>query len=216
MKLKLAIPLVVLLAGLSVGGQLMLRRMRPESAPALSEGALAAMGGFRAIAAEVIWFRADRLQESGRYVELAQLAETLALLEPHTPEVWSYAAWNLAYNVSVMMPTDEDRWRWVLSAIRLLRDSPFGARMVEGDIKALSRRDMFECLYHKPMSIDIVLVIISKNQIPRRLHTLLIIYTAYGNSIAVDGVGHNKSIAVFATQFIHSRCQLRRSRRALF
>ena len=123
MKLKLAIPLVVLLAGLSVGGQLMLRRMRPESAPALSEGALAAMGGFRAIAAEVIWFRADRLQEAGRYVELAQLAETLALLEPHTPEVWSYAAWNLAYNVSVMMPTDEDRWRWVLAAIRLLRDS---------------------------------------------------------------------------------------------
>ena len=123
MKLKFVIPLVLLLAGLSAGGQLALRRMRPESAPALSEGALAAMGGFRAIAAEIVWFRADRLQESGRYVELAQLAETLALLEPHTPEVWSYAAWNLAYNVSVMMPTAEDRWRWVLSAIRLLRDS---------------------------------------------------------------------------------------------
>ena len=81
------------------------------------------MGGVRAIAAEVVWFRADRLQEEGRYVELAQLAETLAFLEPHTPEVWSYAAWNLAYNVSVMMPTAADRWRWVLAAIRLLRDS---------------------------------------------------------------------------------------------
>ena len=121
---RFGFPLIlVLLAGLAVGGQLALRRMRPASAPVLSEGVLAAMGGIRAIAAEVIWFRADRLQEEGRYVELAQLAQTLSFLEPHTPEVWSYAAWNLAYNISVMMPTEADRWRWVLAAIRLLRDS---------------------------------------------------------------------------------------------
>lgn len=113
---------VATLLALSVAGQFVLRRLRPESAPALAEGAFAAIGGLRSIAAEVIWFRADRLQESGRYVELAQLASALTLMEPHTPEVWSYAAWNLAYNVSVMMATPEDRWRWVLAAIRLLRD----------------------------------------------------------------------------------------------
>ena len=123
MKTKVLIPIAVVLAVMAVGGQCALRRLRPRSAPVMSEGVLAAMGGLRAIAAEVVWFRADRLQEEGRYVELAQLAETLAFLEPHTPEVWSYAAWNLAYNVSVMMPTAADRWRWVLAAIRLLRDS---------------------------------------------------------------------------------------------
>ena len=123
MKAKTLVPLTILLSALAVGGQVALNRMRPKSASALAEGAMAAMGGIRAIAAEVVWFRADRLQEEGRYVELAQLAETLAFLEPHTPEVWSYAAWNLAYNVSVMMPTAADRWRWVMSAIRLLRDS---------------------------------------------------------------------------------------------
>ena len=96
---------------------------RPESsAPALTEGAFAALGGLRSIAAEVIWFRADRLQEEGRYVELAQLASALTFMEPHTPEVWSYAAWNLAYNVAVMMATEEDRWRWVEAGLRLLRD----------------------------------------------------------------------------------------------
>ena len=110
------------LAAASVGGQFGLRAARPESAPALAEGALAALGGLRSIAAEVIWFRADRLQDEGRYVELAQLASALAFMEPHTPEVWSYAAWNLAYNVSVMMATPEDRWRWVEAGIRLLRD----------------------------------------------------------------------------------------------
>lgn len=113
---------IVLLAVVAVLGQVALTSHRPVKAPAVEEGILAAFGGLRSIFAEIIWFRADRLQEEGRYVELAQLAHALALAEPHTPEVWSYAAWNLAYNVSVMMATDEDRWRWVKAAIVLLRD----------------------------------------------------------------------------------------------
>ena len=112
----------VALLGLSAAGQFVLRAKRPASAPALAESAFAAIGGLRSIAAEVLWFRADRLQDEGRYVELAQLASMLTFMEPHTPEVWSYAAWNLAYNVSVMMATPEDRWRWVHAGLRLLRD----------------------------------------------------------------------------------------------
>ena len=130
MRVRCAVLTAVLLA-LAVGGQLALRRARPRAAaPVVAEGVLAALGGVRSIAAEIVWFRADRLQEAGRYVELAQLADTLTFLEPHTPEVWSYAAWNLAYNVSVMMPTAADRWRWVLAGIRLLRDS--GLRLNPG------------------------------------------------------------------------------------
>ena len=113
---------IAALLAVSVAGQFALRARRPPSAPVLAEGALAALGGLRSIAAEIVWFRADRLQEEGRYVELAQLASALTLMEPHTPEVWSYAAWNLAYNVSVMMATHEDRWRWVEAGLRLLRD----------------------------------------------------------------------------------------------
>jgi len=110
------------LLGLSAAGQFVLRARRPASAPVLAESAFAAIGGLRSIAAEIVWFRADRLQDEGRYVELAQLASLLTFMEPHTPEVWSYAYWNLAYNVSVMMATGEDRWRWVLAGLRLLRD----------------------------------------------------------------------------------------------
>ena len=120
--MKIRLILAVALLALSVGGQVALRASREAAAPALAEGALAALGGLRSIVSEVIWFRADRLQEEGRYVELAQLASTLAAMEPHTPEIWSYASWNLAYNVSVMMPTPEDRWRWVEAGISLLRD----------------------------------------------------------------------------------------------
>lgn len=128
---RLVFPFVlVALLAVAVWGQVALRAARPASAPALAEGAMAALGGLRSIAAEVIWFRADRLQEEGRYVELAQLASALSFMEPHTPEVWSYASWNLAYNVSIMMTSAEDRWRWVEAALRLLRDE--GLRLNPG------------------------------------------------------------------------------------
>ena len=119
---RLAAAAAVLLAAIGVAASFALLRHRPGRAPAAAEGVFAALGGFRSLAAEAVWFRAEALQEEGRYVELASLASTLCMLEPHTPEVWDFAAWNLAYNVSVMMPTEEDRWRWVDAAIRLLRD----------------------------------------------------------------------------------------------
>jgi len=113
----------------------------PPPSPA-AEMIVAGLGGFRGLAAEVIWFRADRLWDEGRYGELAQLASWLTFLEPHTAEIWSYAAWNLAYNVSVAMPTPADRWRWVKSGLRLLLND--GLRLNPSDpqlYKALS--DMF-------------------------------------------------------------------------
>ena len=113
----------------------------PPPSPA-AELIVAGLGGFRGLAAEVIWFRADRLWDEGRYGELAQLASWLTFLEPHTAEIWSYAAWNLAYNVSVAMSTPSDRWRWVKAGLRLLLDD--GLRLNPSDpqlYKALS--DMF-------------------------------------------------------------------------
>ena len=115
--------IIAILAVFGIAAQLGLAKIRPSATPMLAESVIASLGALRALAAEIVWFRADRLQEEGRYVELAQLASTLTFLEPHTPEVWSYSAWNLAYNISVMMPTHEDRWRWVKAAIELLRDN---------------------------------------------------------------------------------------------
>lgn len=126
--------LAVILLAAAVVGEVTMVRLRPVKSATFGESAFAAFGGLRSIIAEVVWFRADRLQEEGRYVELAQLARTLALMEPHTPEVWSYAAWNLAYNVSIMMPTSEDRWRWVLSALTLLRDDGLACNPESGEI----------------------------------------------------------------------------------
>ncbi|MDI6775272.1 MAG: hypothetical protein QME60_07780 [Verrucomicrobiota bacterium] len=93
-----------------------------ENAPPVIVFTTVALGGFRGLIADLLWLRATDLQDEGRYVELVQLADWITKLEPHSAEIWAFHAWNLAYNVSVMMPDDEDRWRWVKNGIRLLRN----------------------------------------------------------------------------------------------
>ena len=125
---------VLALVAAGLQGQFVLMARRPVKTSQITDSAIAALGGLRALGAEVVWFRAGRLQREGRYVELAQLSSTLTDLDPYDPEVWQYASWNLAYNVAVMMPTYADRWRWVEAGIRLLRDKGLSVNPTEAGI----------------------------------------------------------------------------------
>ncbi len=91
-------------------------------APPLVTFTTVMLGGFRGILADMLWLRVSTLQEEGRYFELVQLADWITKLEPYATAIWSFHAWNLAYNISAVMADDEDRWRWVQNGIRLLRD----------------------------------------------------------------------------------------------
>ncbi|MFW6162620.1 MAG: hypothetical protein ACODAJ_07600 [Planctomycetota bacterium] len=85
---------------------------------------VSASGPVRAVAINVLWMRATRLQEAGEFFELNELCRMITLLEPRLPMVWAHWAWNLAYNVSVKFPADqpEERWRWVQMGVETLRD----------------------------------------------------------------------------------------------
>lgn len=93
-----------------------------ENAPPLVAFTTVALGGFRGIAADWLWIRASELQKQGRYFELVQLADWITKLEPRFADVWIFHAWNLSYNISILFDSPEDRWRWVLSGIELIRD----------------------------------------------------------------------------------------------
>ena len=80
------------------------------------------LAGFRGIVAEALWLRVGWLQDHGRYLELAQLSEWISALDPRSADAWTYQAWNLAYNVSSVLPQARDRWRWVEHGVSLLRD----------------------------------------------------------------------------------------------
>ena len=94
----------------------------PEEAHPLVSITTVAFGGFRGLVADALWIRASKMMERGQYFELVQLAKWITQLQPRTPEVWAFNAYNLAYNVSALFPDGEDRWRWVRHGISMVRD----------------------------------------------------------------------------------------------
>jgi hypothetical protein len=105
-----------------------LTRVEPlENAPPVLAFTTVALGGFRGLISNLLWIRANDLQEQDKFFEMAQLADWITKLEPHFSTVWTHQAWNMAYNISVKFKQTEpgqypDRWRWVRRGFELLRD----------------------------------------------------------------------------------------------
>lgn len=78
-------------------------------------------GTFRGLAINMAFIRLEKLKEANRFHELMQLSDWLCKLAPQYPSVWSYSAWNMAYNISVTQYTPESRWLWVSNGIDNLR-----------------------------------------------------------------------------------------------
>lgn len=83
---------------------------------------LGKLGTFRALAIDWAAIRAERLKDEGKHYEALQLHQTICALAPQFPKLWAYAAWNMAYNISVTQYTPEARWQWVQNGIKILRD----------------------------------------------------------------------------------------------
>lgn len=81
----------------------------------------AALGTFRGLAVDALWIRADQLEEQGEYFEAQTLAEWITNLQPRFEKVWSFQAWNMAYNICVATQVPAERWSWVSRGINLLR-----------------------------------------------------------------------------------------------
>ncbi len=81
-----------------------------------------AMGALRGVFVNYLWLRATSAKEDGQYYEAAELADWITRLQPRLPQVWTFHAWNMAYNISVTTQTPEERWSWVQAGIRLLRE----------------------------------------------------------------------------------------------
>ncbi|WP_432798157.1 hypothetical protein [Poriferisphaera sp. WC338] len=84
--------------------------------------AAAALGSFRGLAVDILWYRAENLKQEGKFNEANTLAQWITTLQPRFPQVWGFQAWNMAYNISVKTYTPEERYDWVNKGIKLLRE----------------------------------------------------------------------------------------------
>jgi hypothetical protein len=77
---------------------------------------------FRPLAINYLWMRADDLKNNGQYFDALHLARLICALQPNLATVWDFQAWNMAYNISVAVPTPPERWNWVRAGFEILRD----------------------------------------------------------------------------------------------
>lgn len=121
------------------------RKSALENAPPVLAFTTVALGGFRGLIANMLWIRANDLQQDDKFFEAAQLATWITDLEPSFSQVWVFQAWNMAYNISVKFKDFPDRWRWVERGIELLRDG--GLRYNPNDV--LIHRELAWFYQHK-------------------------------------------------------------------
>lgn len=86
-----------------------------------SAAAAAALGGFRGIAVDILWIQADAMINERQFYQLKTYYELVALLQPNFPSVWTYNAWNLAYNISAEWSSPEEKWLWVKQGIEFAK-----------------------------------------------------------------------------------------------
>ncbi|HEY3319340.1 MAG TPA: hypothetical protein VGP72_02550 [Planctomycetota bacterium] len=124
-RLWLCVGLVALILSGIVQQRVEARRKEASLTWAQSEkGALEvsflALGGFRGILADILWVRATRLQDAGRYYELKLLCDMILKLQPTFTQVHAFQAYNLSYNLAYRAETAEDKWYWIKSGLATL------------------------------------------------------------------------------------------------
>ena len=80
------------------------------------------LGGFRGMAANVLWTRAIDFQKVQEWDKLKVTVDMITKLQPHFLAIWTFQSWNLTYNVSVEWDAPEDKYEWIKRGIKFVQD----------------------------------------------------------------------------------------------
>jgi len=80
-----------------------------------------AMGALRGLVVDYLWIKVNMMKEKGLFFDVMSDADLITKLQPRFGEVWAFHGHNMAYNISVLTNTPEERWEWVKEGIDLVR-----------------------------------------------------------------------------------------------
>ena len=99
---------------------------KSETQPDVSEIARATgirvLGATRGYATTGLWLRAGAAYDRGDLYETLAAYQFIRELQPRNPAVYSYLAWNQAYNISAQFPEIERRQEWVIRGLKTLHE----------------------------------------------------------------------------------------------
>ncbi|MFM1833698.1 MAG: hypothetical protein RLZZ461_2014, partial [Planctomycetota bacterium] len=91
-----------------------------------------AIGALRGIIVDYLWLKVNKMKEDGQFYEVMSDADLITKLQPRFAQVWGFHGHNMAYNISVLTNTPEERWDWVRAGVDLVRNE--GLRYNPNDV----------------------------------------------------------------------------------
>jgi tetratricopeptide (TPR) repeat protein len=82
---------------------------------------IASLGGFRTVAADLLWLQMERVWDSGNWFALLPLLDAVVQLDPHFVLAWKVYGWHLAYNLNAESETIVDRKYWLDRGLEILQ-----------------------------------------------------------------------------------------------
>ncbi|HMN97660.1 MAG TPA: hypothetical protein PKC43_13160 [Phycisphaerales bacterium] len=176
-----AIALAAVIAATALGGTLVprLTRMAEDATLRYTDDAIAgappivqlgtAIGALRGLIVNYLWLKVNARKQEGLFYEILTDSELITKLQPRFPEVWAFLGHNMAYNISVMTNTPEERWEWVNAGIRLVRER--GLRYNPNDV--VLHKELAFWFAHKLDGVADDAHLFYKREFAREWHLLL-------------------------------------------
>ncbi len=128
-----------------------------------------AIGALRGIIVDWLWIKVHLMQQKGLYYEVMADSDLITRLQPRFAAVWAFHGHNMAYNISVVHNTEEERWEWVKAGIDLVRNK--GLRYNPNDLPL--HRELAFFFAHKIEGISDDAHLFYKRELAREWHELL-------------------------------------------
>jgi len=98
------------------------KRVRPVSAVGVGPTpvVIAALGGFRATAADLLWLQVEKLWDGGNWAAIPPLLDGVTQLDPRFILAWQVYGWHLAYNMHAESETVVDKRYWLSRGVKVL------------------------------------------------------------------------------------------------
>ncbi len=128
-----------------------------------------AIGALRGLVVDYLWIKVNIMKEKGLFYEVMSDADLITKLQPRFGQVWSFQGHNMAYNISVMTDTPEERWAWVKAGVDLVRNS--GIRHNPNDLQL--HKELAFWFSHKIDGVSDDAHLHYKRQFAKEWHVLL-------------------------------------------
>ncbi len=84
---------------------------------------IAALGGFRTVAADILWLKVEHVWDGGSWWAMLPLLDGVTQLDPHFILAWQVYGWHAAYNMHAESETVVDRRYWLEKGVKILEQA---------------------------------------------------------------------------------------------